>query len=234
MSKKNTITTEGEPTSGGSEAAVTTATIVLQQRISELEAKVDEVEADNYKVRQDRRDLQARVRELEKSAPEEGGLVLNKEQAEQWQQYQQIGKPDALKAGQEKLTALERQAAIAHAAKHAAPGVAYNDLVLSQLVPESAVLAVKAVKDAEGNETQVATIKVGNEEKPLADYAAAHWEPFMPALVNVGSHGRGPQQPTPGTTFIKQQSQQPPPKPKEVTPEDIRAHKVASGRYGQI
>ncbi|MBX3056499.1 MAG: hypothetical protein KF770_08510 [Anaerolineae bacterium] len=218
--------------SGGSSAGAATA--VLQQRITELEAKVDTLEGDNYKLREDRRDLRGKVRDLEGKTPEEGGVILNKEQAALWTAYQQIGKPVDLKAGQEKLATLERQTAIANAARYAGPGVQYNDQVLGQLVPESAALMVKTVKDAEGQESQAAFIKIGDGEHSLAEYAAAHWEVFMPALVNVTGNGRNLTQQSTGTTFIPQKGQQPPPKPKEVTPEEIRAQKLATGRYGSI
>ncbi len=228
----------GDERRGGTLAAAgEVATAVLQQRITELEAKVDTLEGDNYKLREERRDLRGKVRELEGKAPEEGGVILSKEQATLWVAYQQIGKPEELKTGQEKLAALERQAAIATAARHAAPGVQYNDQVLGQLVPETAMLEVKTVKDADGQESKTTFIKIGNEEQPLAEYAQAHWEVFMPALVNVAASGNGRtanQQSTAGTSFIRQQSQQPAPKPKEVTPEEIRAQKLATGRYGSI
>ncbi|MCL4264749.1 MAG: hypothetical protein KJ069_16115 [Anaerolineae bacterium] len=96
---------------------------------------------------------------------------------------------------------------------------------------------MKTVKDAEGQESEAALIQVGDEERSLAEYAAVHWEVFMPALVNLAGSGNGrgsSQQATTGTAFIPQKSQQPPPKPKEVTPEDIRAQKLATGRYGSI
>ncbi|MCL4264750.1 MAG: hypothetical protein KJ069_16120 [Anaerolineae bacterium] len=128
MAESTDTPQSGQQDPGGSSAGAATA--VLQQRISELEAKVDTLEGDNYKLREERRDLRGKVRDLEGKTPEEGGVILSKEQAVLWMAYQQIGKPDDLKSGQEKLAAMERQAAIANAARYAAPGVQYNDQVL--------------------------------------------------------------------------------------------------------
>lgn len=171
---------QGGGTGGGSgsNAQVT----ALQQQVAKLNAQIDTLQGENFKLREERRDLRTQIGELSKSAPKEGEIVLPKTDAELWQSYQGIGKPDDLSKAMTELAKLRRDVLVRDVA-----GVhGYQSQVLGTLLPANAQVELRGVKDEEtGKTAQVAYLKLPDgQEQPITDYAEKNWQPFLPALVN--------------------------------------------------
>jgi hypothetical protein len=147
---------------------------------------------DNYELRE-------RVRRLQEQVAPEGGVTLNKEQAQTWASYQQLGAPADLKTAVEarttaetKLAQLERDGQLRDVA--AAAGYRFSVLRdrdvaaggLTYTITEKDGAKVVTVKDKEG------------KEHSLADYAKAQWGDYLPALQER-SAGEST-----GTTYVRQ------------------------------
>lgn len=174
--------------SGGSGSNSNAQVTALQERINKLNAQIDTLQTENYKLREDRRTLRTQVGELEKSVPKEGEIVLPKTEAELWQSYQGIGKPDDLSKQLAELGKLRRDVLV----RRVADTHGYQSQVLGTLLPSDAQVEVRGVKDEEGKTKQVAYLKLADgQEQLITDYAEANWKPFMPALVTNNNHPQG-------------------------------------------
>lgn len=128
---------------------------------------------DNYKLRDDLRNLRGKV-------PAEGAVVLSGDDAEAWAAYQKLGKPAAISQAvsereqfQGELTTLRRAQTLRDVAE--VEGVKYT--VLAGL--DKPGIAYE-VKEADGKRT--ATVTVDGKTQPFADYAATVWADYLPAL----------------------------------------------------
>lgn len=154
-----------------------------------LAFKLDDVEADNARYRQQLKDLKGK-------APGEDAVILDSEQAAAWQAYQELGEPDELQQLKGDYTQLQRSALY----RQAGEAHGYKPAVLGQL-PGISELSIE-VKEIEqdGEKAKVAYVKNGDDgqERPLPDYVKDTWADFLPALQAQ------PQQTGAGTPWPKQ------------------------------
>lgn len=137
---------------------------------------------ENYQLRRTNADLRAKV-------PAEGALVLSGDDAAAWAEYAKLGKPADLQQAladrdqaQGDLAKLRRSAAI----REAAEAAGYKASVLAGLDQQAGGLAyeVREVDGQNGQKAKVAYVKpVEGDAVPLAQYAAAQWSDFLPALA---------------------------------------------------
>lgn len=139
-----------------------------------------------------------RIRELERSAPAQGALVLSAEQAAQWQAYQQLGTAEGLtqqltaaQTAQTELAGLKRSTLI----RDVADVAGYKASVLGQLPGADKLDFI--IREADGKQSVV--VKDGDTETALADYAQQQWADFLPAL-QAGQHAQQAR----GTGFVRQ------------------------------
>lgn len=123
-----------------------------------------------------------KLRELRRSAPPSGSVVLNTEQAKAWTAYQTLGNPEDLARTvsertslNNELTGLKKEAAHSRVAE--ATGYARD--VLATLVERDKIEV--DVENVGGKPVAMVKDQAGRG-KPLADYAAEHWKSFLPAL----------------------------------------------------
>jgi hypothetical protein len=129
--------------------------------------------------------------DLQKLQVPDGGVVLTKEQAAAWAEYQTHGTPAEVKTkidtGAEAIgerDTLKQEKALTSVAEAAGykPRVLGDRLTADKLTPE-----VREI-DQEGKKVKVVYVKgEDNKEHLLSDYAKAHWEDYLPALTAQGS-----------------------------------------------
>lgn len=172
--------------------------------------KVSELERDNYKLREQRRSLQAENETFKGKVPGEGALVLSKEQVKLWDEYNAFGKPEevktALESGKSAIAERDgftRTATIDSAAKaaHFKPGllkmlgrdlnieVRETELQKEDGTTEKRPAAFVKLKDSAGVES----------ETPLRDYFKAQGDDVLASLEagEVNQNGAAPQGGTP-------------------------------------
>lgn len=185
---------------------------LLQKKEGDATALASQLYDENYRYRE-------RIRELEKSAPAQGSVVLTAEQAAQWSTYQELGKAEDLKTVvserdtlRTERDTLKRTQTLADVA--AAAG--YKPSVLERLGADLTYELRDVTVD--GKTVKQAFVKDGDMVKPLSEYAAAQWSDFLPALQQTtqptpDGQGQGQQQPprTQGAPFIQQNAGGPPP-----------------------
>ena len=161
-----------------------------------LAFKLDDVERDNARQRQEIAGLKGKV-------PGEGTVVLTGEQAAVWQAYQELGKPDEIKATKTGYAQLQRDRLFQEAA--AAHG--YKAAVLGQLPGIDGYQIEVREQEKDGKKVKVAIAKSGEgQERPLPELLQEKWADFTPALIekpatasgtpwpkqNVGGQGADP------------------------------------------
>lgn len=140
---------------------------------ADLAAKVAQLEADN--------------RALRGRAAKDGEVVLTVDQAKAWAAYVAIGKPEEITsrlkdgdAARVENTTLRREANLSALASD----MKWKPSALSKLAKDVEIV----VKDgADGK--KVYSVKEGDKEIPLEQYAKANWEEFLPSLQATGSTG---------------------------------------------
>jgi hypothetical protein len=132
--------------------------------------------SENHSLRDERRTLRGQL-------PAEGATVLTSEQAAAYQAYQQLGAlADVQTALKERdttagdLKTLKRDLEL----RDVAAVSGYNLDVLRTLAGDAAFLIKDETKD--GKSAKVVTVKDGDKETPLDDYAKTKWAAFLPAL----------------------------------------------------
>jgi hypothetical protein len=162
-----------------------------------LAEKLADVQADNYRLREERRNLKAQLTEAQGKAPAEGSRVISKEEADELTAYLALGKPSAIKQAMDangeataKLAKLEKSERL----RTAADAVGYKPSVLSTLAADLDIQV-----EAKDGKPLVYVVKDG-EKTALTDYAAKEWGDFLPALsaqslqapdINAGARGNG-------------------------------------------
>lgn len=146
--------------------------------------------------------LRERNRQLREQIPAEGTVILSKDQAEQWQAYQNLGAPKDLEQAikdrdqaQGDLAQVRRSSAIREAADLAG----YKASVLAGLDTQAGGTLAYEVREVEedGAKQRVAYVKDGDTEAvPLAQYAENKWGDFLPALKLEGAQRPGTPYPT--------------------------------------
>lgn len=135
--------------------------------------------ADNYALRDDLRAARAKL-------PADGSVVLSGDDARDWGQYRQFGKPgdlrktiDEHKSLGERVATHERDETLRGVSEKA--GVEFA--VLKTLAGSTLVFGETKGKDKVGKEITIVTVKDGEAQPvPFDEYAAAKWGKFLPAL----------------------------------------------------
>ena len=117
--------------------------------------------------------------------PPEGSAVLSKADAEKWVAYSALGKVDDLKTAMNErdsfrsdLSGRDRR----DSNRSAADAAGYRPGVLEKLLPADAVTSVRDVQ-VDGKAVRTAFIKIGDSERPLAEWATSEHADFMPSLA---------------------------------------------------
>lgn len=155
---------------------------------------------ENYREREQRRQLQEQLTQVQGRLPSEGSVVLNRAEAQRWQAYQALGAPDEVQTSLTELQTLRRNTELTQVADVAR----FKPTVLQQLdrVAGGLKYEVREV-DENGKKERRPFVMVkdqaGVEQSiPLQQYAEQHWADFLPSLRTEQ------QAPPSGTGFVKQ------------------------------
>lgn len=149
---------------------------------------------DNYTLRRKRDDLQGEVTTLTGNQKPEGAVILLGDEAGAYEAYKGLGKPDEIKTKLEQVDTLaselggmKREATIRQVAEVAG----YKPAVLTRLGGDREYV----IKDETADDKPIkrAYVKTEQGDKPLADYAAAEWGDFLPALTATNAAQQGQQ-----------------------------------------
>lgn len=126
-------------------------------------------------------------RELKKQLPADGSIVLTADEGKALNAYKALGKPEEIATN---LTA--GTAAVAKVAAFLREKIHHKAAELCKFVPavlgtlaekDGLELVIGTGKDKAGKDVETASVKgEGEKTTPLAEYAEAHWKPFLPAL----------------------------------------------------
>ena len=141
----------------------------LQEEIARLRTHKERLEADVKDARDKKSAAEEQVAELKKQLPGEDSTVLSKADADRWEAYRSLGKPDDLKATLEaktqaegRLAELERQDAIRNAA-----GSTYNAKALTRFLPTAArIEASEETRDGKTEKAYAVILPQGEGQEP--------------------------------------------------------------------
>jgi hypothetical protein len=208
MSATTTTTTTAEETQTQRRSSAD----VLQQYGNDairMADRVAELERDNYRYREQKRDLTDRVKALEGKQIPEGAVVLTGDEAQAYDAYKGLGTPADLTkrlgdadAATTRLAELEREGKL----REVADAAGYKLSVLKQIGGDREY----ELRDvtADGQTTKVAFVKDGDTAKPLAEFATTAWADFLPSLTATGGNNGSGQQGTGQQTIPRQQGSQ--------------------------
>lgn len=151
---------------------------LLQRHNNDAMAVVATLLSENHSLRDERRSLRGQL-------PAQGAVVLTAEQATQWQAYQQLGGVETLQTALTERGTLQTQVAGFQREKQLGEvaGVAgYKASVLGQLPGADKLEFSIGEVEKDGKKNKVVTVKDGDKQTPIADYAQSHWADFLPAL----------------------------------------------------
>ena len=179
-----------------------------RERTSELNSKTvadlaSKVAALEFDLKAKRTELDAVKGQL----PSEGSVVLSKADAEKWASYSALGKPDDLKTAMTErdsfrsdLSGRDRR----DSNRTAADAAGYRPGVLEKLLPADAVTSVREVT-VDGKAVRTAFVKIGENERPLSEWASVEHADFMPSLA-LSTPPAGP----PAASWVPQPAATPP------------------------
>jgi hypothetical protein len=157
-------------------AALVTA---LKRHNGDGESLARDLLAENHGVREKNRALTAKL-------PPEGSVVLTGDDVKAWAELGTMGGLTKVKTelsegqtARSEVVKIERSKSIAKAAAT----LDYDAEVLESLAPADAVFTV--VEDVKLKKN-IASIKIGDTQTPLAEYAKTHLAKFLPSLLPVG------------------------------------------------
>lgn len=177
------------------------------QRYGSAEAALGAVLSENYSYRARHREDQRTIQNLEGSKPSGDSVILNKDEAAEWEAYRKIGKPselsEKLEQGTQALTKLQQRER-ADQISSMAQAINWKPSVLQALVDTHGIhLEQREVEidDGKGNKTrqQVPHARPAADDKaelkPLPDYVESDGvlKEFLPALrisEDAGNGGR--------------------------------------------
>lgn len=150
-----------------------------------------------YKIRERNRSLTRERDDLKAKVPQEGSVVLTKDDEAELAAYRALGKPEAVKqaidaaaSATTDLATLRREKLLARAADL----VGFKPSVLTRLAG-TLDIQIKGTDDK-----PLPVVVVDDKETALADYAAKEWEEFLPSLqsraaqapdINAGARSNG-------------------------------------------
>lgn len=169
---------------------------LLQRHNNDAMAVIATLLAENHTLRGERRDLRERI-------PGQGAVVLTAEQATQWQTYQQLGAPDALRTqlderetAQKELGQLRRERDV----RAVAEVVNYKANVLLDRA-QGLELEVAEVEENGAKQKRAFVKSKDGQRTRLEEYAQANWADYLPALQVE----QQPKQAAPaGTSYVRQ------------------------------
>jgi len=189
--------------------------------------------ADNYKFREQAREAKAKLEETEKKLPAEGAVVLTKADAERWKAYQELGKPEEIKAAVAERDTLKTENATVkreQTLRDVADVQGWNYSVIKRLA-DGLEFEIVDGKDKDGKAVKSANVVIvtgdKRESKPAAEYAEKEWSEFLPSLQKPSESERQE-----GTRFVKQANgKTQPPATREENVKAQRERMVSSNKY---
>ena len=182
----------GNDSGGGDDKALPSDVIKSFERL--LERNGGNANAVAMLLFDENKSLREQKRQAEGRIPADGSIVLTGADAQSWQAYTALGKPDELKQGLEersqlqgKLQGMERETTL----RSVAETVGYKASVRANLdrmaKAEGKALGFEERETTvDGKPVKVAYVKDGDREAALTDYAASNWADFLPALAAQG------------------------------------------------
>lgn len=158
-----------------------------EQALFRMAERAANAENDNYQARERARKAEEKVAALEAKQVPDGATVLNATDAERWQAYQALGKPDEIKtrlddgaAAVTERDGLKRKETL----RQVAEAAGYKPAVLERLGSDLTYEIKDVTEMVNGRQVQARQVLVqdGDKQTPLKDYAAREWEDFLPAL----------------------------------------------------
>jgi hypothetical protein len=187
--------TPGEGAGGaGGQQRLTAAELLARYGASpeRLAEKLEQAYTDNFSLRDKNRGLTTEVETLTKAKVPEGATVLTGTQAQAWQAFSELGKPDEVKAKlaerdtlATEVTTIKRNETL----REVAEAAGWNPAPLRRIGAEREYELRE--QTADGKTTKVPFIKDGDTFKPLAEYAASEWADIIPALEANRGGGNG-------------------------------------------
>lgn len=166
---------------------------LISRHNNDLMAVVSTLFTDNYQYRQDKRELTNQVKSLEGQLPKEGQVVLSKDDAALFEAYKALGSTEdlgklqgELTTTREQLGALQKEGTLRDVAE-----VAKFKLPVLKTLGEKLDYEIREV-EKDGKKEKAAFVKNDKGEfTPLADFAAANWADFLPALQQQAEPPKG-------------------------------------------
>lgn len=145
--------------------------------------------AENAEYRRKNGELSGQLATAQAQVPE-GAVVLTKEQAAQWTEYQALGAPAEVKTkvetgaqATERLAGFEKKETLRSVAER----VGYKPSVLERLGGDLTFEELEVAGEKEGERVKTYGVKgADGKVQPLAEYAQANWSDFLPALSAQG------------------------------------------------
>jgi hypothetical protein len=160
--------------------------------------------AENHRLKAERDDA---VKKL----PPADSVVLSKADAERWEAYRKLGKPDELEAAVAERDTLKRTATI----RDAGEAGGYKPGPLGKLIPADAEISVKESTDGKGGKVRTPEITVGGKTQGLAAYLESEHGDFLSAVKADG--GDAERKPAPKGTPPPRDDSRERPRPGEAT-----------------
>jgi hypothetical protein len=209
-------------------------TALLGKHNNDASAAINQLLSENFKLREDKRELKKHLDEAGKTKPAEGSVVLSKAEAEKWKLYQEFGKPEEIKAAIGERDTLKTEVATANreqSLRDVAEVEGWNFGVIKRLAGDLAFEIIEG-KDDKGNAKKYANVILKNgdrtETKPAVEYAEKEWKEFLPSLkVNDDAAGK----PNNGTQYVKQPGAKSQPMTRDDAIQETRKKLAASGAY---
>lgn len=177
----------------------------LEKHQGDAMALCAELWNDNYKFREQAREAKAKLEEIEKKMPAEDAVVLSKADAERWKVYQELGKPEEVKAAIAERDTLKTENATVkreQTLRDVADVQGWNLAVIKRLAGNDLDFEIVDGKDAEDKPVKAVNVVIVNgdkrESKPAKEYAEKEWGDFLPSLEKAEANKDN------GTPFVKQ------------------------------
>lgn len=192
--------------------------------------RVATLEGENYRYREQRRELQDEVKALKANQKPEGAVILTGDEATAYGAYRELGKPDEIKTWLDERQSLSTQVATAQrdgTLRDAAGAAGFKFAVLKDRAGDLPI-EIREV-EVEGKKVNRAFVKPeGGQEAELTAYAEQHWGDYLPAL-QATEQGSGQRSQGNGVAFPAQQSSQ---AQRQVTGPQVAGNYVTSTYQG--
>lgn len=134
-----------------------------------------------YKLREDRRSLRDRVKELEKVKPPEDAVVLTGEEKEAYNRYKDLGAPEEIQQKFEEAKTSAREARILKMSSD----LGFKDSVLRTLLGDKDIV-IEDVETEDGQKKPVYKVQDGEEAVGVEKLLETKWSDFKPSLLTTG------------------------------------------------